>query len=303
MGAVALDAGWIGPDGVGGAYKNKAEVLQAQSWYALGGVQGVLKGMSLAGVAGSMAIDVAAGACMVSRRDGSQAVQNMGYLLPVPVTTRVAFDPASASARNDCLVAAVVDTTDGAVGTAALAVGGQLAVVKGVSGTSTPRTDAQIAAWLGRGGFVRLADVPIASTDTQITMANVVYSADSVPIQDSGTISSGVFTASTGWSLTSQTLRKKGDRTAFYIAFTRTGAPITVSTFTGDIGNTAVVTWDATKWPIAIRSAGSSGGSGRMLAADINWSGSVGTISIAAAGGSADIATGEVFSLAGTWLS
>ena len=96
---VAVDAGWIGPDGLGGAYKNKAEVLQAQAWYALGGTQGVLKGMTLAGVAGSMAIDVAAGAALVSRRDGSNNVQNMGYLFPLSATTRVTFGAASPSAR------------------------------------------------------------------------------------------------------------------------------------------------------------------------------------------------------------
>lgn len=171
---VQLDAGWVGPDGVGGAYKNKAEVLQAQAWYSLGGRQGVLKGMSLAGVAGLMAIDVSTGASLISRLSGSQAVQDMGYTLPVTATTRVTFGAASASARNDALVAAVVDTTDGAVGTGALAVTGHLVVVPGVSGTSTPRTDAQIATYLGRGGFLRLADVPIASTDTQINMAALV---------------------------------------------------------------------------------------------------------------------------------
>jgi hypothetical protein len=173
MAWVGVDAGWIGPDGVGGAYKNKASVIEAQSWYSLGGAQGVLKGMTLAGVAGQMSIDVAAGACLVSRRDGSNNVQDMGYLVPVTATTRVAFGAASASTRNDALVCAVVDTTDGAVGTGALAVNGYLGVVPGVSGTSTPRTDAQIAAYLGRGGYVRLADVLIASTDTQINMSNV----------------------------------------------------------------------------------------------------------------------------------
>lgn len=174
MGNVALDAAWVGPDGLGGAYKNKAEVLQAQAWYAAGGRQGVLKGLAISGVAGVMSADVAAGAALISRRDGSQAVQDMGYTVPLPTTTRVTFNPASASARNDCLVLAVVDTTDGAAGTGALASGGQLAVVPGVSGTSTVRTDAQVAAYLGRGGFLRLADVPIASTDTQINMSNLV---------------------------------------------------------------------------------------------------------------------------------
>lgn len=171
---VQLDAAWIGPDGLSAAYKNKAEVLQAQTWFACGGKQGIQKGMAAAGVAGQMAVDVAVGSCLISRRDGSNNVQDMGYVLPVPETTRVTFGAASVAARNDALVAAVVDTTDGAVGTGGLAVDGHLVVVPGVSGTTTVRTDADIAAYLGRGGFVRLADVPIASTDTQINMANVV---------------------------------------------------------------------------------------------------------------------------------
>ena len=296
MGAVALDAGWIGPDGVGGAYKNKAEVLQAQSWYALGGDQGVLKGMSLAGVGGSMAIDVAAGACLVSRRDGAQAVQNMGYLLPVPVTTRVAFDPASASARNDCLVAAVVDTTDGAVGTAALAVGGQLAVVKGVSGTSTPRTDAQIAAWLGRGGFVRLADVPIASTDTQINMANVVASADSVPVQDSGTISNA-FTVATGWTISGQSFRKVGKQAFFSLVAVRTGAAIVSSS--GNIANTAVATWDTAMYPIVMDMAVGGGTSG-YVAQGLVQAGTLYVTAIANVA-SGTLGTGDTINLSGTW--
>lgn len=181
-----VNAGWIGPDGLGGAYKNTASVIEAQTWYALGGKQGVLKGMTTAGVAGSMALDVAVGAALVSRRDGSNNVQDMGYLVPVPTTTRVTFGAASVGARNDALVCAVVDTTDGPVGTGGLSVGGHLVVVPGVSGTATARTDAQIQAWLGRGGFVRLADVPIASTDTQINTTNIVKTAASYGITDTG---------------------------------------------------------------------------------------------------------------------
>lgn len=228
---VQLDAGIIGPDGLGGAYKNTASVLEALSWYALGGKQGVLSGMTLAGVAGSMAIDVAAGAAMISRRDGSNNVQAMGYLVPVPVTTRVTFGPASPAARNDALVAAVVDTTDGPVGTGGLASGGHLVAVPGVSGTSTPRTDADIAAFLGRGGFVRLADVPIASTDTQITMANVTDKR--VLFSAWQTLPTSSLTGGTGWTVTSIRYRLPPQGVYLEVGLSYTGSTVT----TDGVGN------------------------------------------------------------------
>lgn len=230
---VQLDAGIIGPDGLGGAYKNTANVREAAWWHAMGAQQGVIKGMVVSGVPGSMALSVAAGAVLVSRRDGSNNVQDMGYLVPVPTATTVTFGPASASARNDALVAAVVDTTDGAVGTGALANGGQLVAVPGVSGTATPRTDAQIAAYLGRGGYVRLADVPIASTDTQINTANL-------------TLASPYNVVDTGWiTLSSATLtgtvryRKLGNEV--YVQADGTAATVSGTVIT--LASTVLPTW------------------------------------------------------------
>jgi hypothetical protein len=172
-----IRGGPAGPDGFGGAYDNTVQTDRAALWQALGGRQGVLRGFVHAGVAGQMALDFTPGAALVGERDGSGVASiNRGYLVHAAETTRVLFGPASASARNDAVVAAFVDVEAGPVGTGGLEVGGHLVVVPGVSGTSTPRTDAQINAFLGRGGWVRVLDVPIASGATEIAVSSVVVS-------------------------------------------------------------------------------------------------------------------------------
>lgn len=166
--------GPAGPDGLGGAYLNEVESDRSAWWFALGGAQGVIKGGALTGVSGQMSIDVAPIAALVSELDVSGVQQDRGYFLWADVSTRVDFLPHSVAARNDALVAAFVDTEDGPVGSGGLSVGPQIVAVPGVSGTTTTRTNSQIISYLGRGGFTRLADVPITATDTQINMANIV---------------------------------------------------------------------------------------------------------------------------------
>jgi hypothetical protein len=199
-----------------------------------------------------MALDIAVGAALISRRDGSGNPQTMGYVLRVPATSRVTFGVASASARNDALVAAAIDTTDGAIGAGAVAAGittsgFHLLAVPGVSGTTTPRTDSQITTYLGRGGWIRLADVPIASSDTQINTANMVAAPASVGWYDSGNITNA-FTPIPGFSVTSQSLRRCRGLFYFSLTFTRTGGDLTSGS--GNIANTAVATWDTAKYPI-----------------------------------------------------
>jgi hypothetical protein len=169
-----IRGGPAGPDGTGGAYDNEVETDRSAWWFAIGGRQGVLKGFAHSGVAGVMALDFTAGAAMVGERaaDGTASLDR-GYLVWADAVARVTFDPASASARNDAVVAAFVDTEDGPLGTGVTEVGPQIVVVTGVSGTTTPRSDADINGWIGRGGWVRLLDVPIASTDTEINVAGI----------------------------------------------------------------------------------------------------------------------------------
>lgn len=173
-----IRGGPAGPNGSGGAYLNEVETDRTINWYANGGRQGVLAGFTHTGVAGQMALDFTPGAALVGERaaDGTASL-NRGYLVWFDVTTRVTFGAASASARNDAVVAAFVDVEDGPVGTGGLEVGSHIVVVPGVSGTTTPRTDADINAWLGKGGWVRLMDVPVAAGATEIATAGVTVNA------------------------------------------------------------------------------------------------------------------------------
>lgn len=166
--------GPAGPGSGGAAYPNEVETDRSAWWHALGGRQGVIKGLAHTGVAGTMALDFTAGAALVGERaaDGTASLDR-GYLVWADTTTRVTFGPASASARNDAVVAAFVDTEDGPVGTGALEVGPHIVVVPGVSGTTTPRTDADVNGWLGKGGWVRLMDVPIAAGSTEIATSGI----------------------------------------------------------------------------------------------------------------------------------
>jgi hypothetical protein len=176
-----IRGGPAGPDGLGGAYDNEVETDRSAWWYALGGRQAVIKGFVHSGVAGSMALDFTAGAALVGERaaDGTASLDR-GYLVWEDAVTRVTFGPAAAAARNHAGVAAFVDVEDGAVGTGGLDVGPHLVVVPGVSGTTTPRTDSDINAWLGKGGWVRLLDVPIAAGSTEINVAGLTANSGSV---------------------------------------------------------------------------------------------------------------------------
>jgi hypothetical protein len=223
----------IGPDGVGGSFQNDVGTRRASDWFELGARGGVLKGLTWAQVPGLMALDLAAGAALVPVRDASAVVQDEGYLLRTPpgsATVRVNFQPASAAARNDALVAAVSDISIGSAGTAALAAGGHLYVVQGVSGTSTPRTDAQVNAVVGGGGWIRLADVPIAATDTQINTANITNQA--WQLRGWNTLP---FTAATGFSWTTAQYRiSSNGMVSFNLIGTYSGAGLT-SDATGNI--------------------------------------------------------------------
>lgn len=224
----------IGPDGLGGSFQNDVGTRRASDWWELGGRAGVLSGLSWAQVTGLMALDLAAGAAMVPVRDASAVVQSEGYMLrttPGSATVRVFFTPASASARNDALIGCVADTSIGSAGTGGLANGGWLAVVPGVSGTVTPRTDAQINAWVGGGGWDRYADVPIASTDTQINTANIANKA--WQLRGWNTLP---FTAASGFSWTTAQYRiSSNGMVSLNLSGTYTGAGIT-SDGTGNIG-------------------------------------------------------------------
>lgn len=176
MSTTLIDGGPAGPDEIGGQYRNRILTDRTTWWYALGGRQGVLTGFTHSTVAGQMALDYTAGVAAVEERDSlGNTGTSRGYVVWSGGVSRVQFGAASASDRKDAVVVAFCDKAAGAgaFGTETSVVGGQLVVVPGVSGTTTARTDSQIQAAVGSGGWVRIADVLIPAGSTQISAGNV----------------------------------------------------------------------------------------------------------------------------------
>lgn len=170
-----VNGGPIGPDGLGGAYKNTDADDRAALWQSLGAAQVMLAGGALTYPVGVLAVDVATFRALVAERDSSGVRLSRGYHAWADVSTRAVFAAPSASARNDALVLVVADTSAGAgaFGTGVTQAGAQIVVVTGVSGTTVPRTDTEVQNWVGSGGWMRLADVRIDPTDTEVKAANV----------------------------------------------------------------------------------------------------------------------------------
>jgi hypothetical protein len=230
---------------------------------------------------------------LAAERDGSNNEMRRGYLVWSDVTNVVQFGAASASARNDAVVLAAVDVEDAGFGTGVSVAGGYLIAVPGVSGTTAVRTDAQIAAYLGRGGWVRLLDVPIASSDTQINMANIVPTAAAIPWLDSGALTN-VFTGS-GWTIGTQVFRRRLGVNWFNLTCTRT----ITNPGNGNLTNALVATWDTTKYPILLDGDCNSAGVGPVASGLIQS----GSIYLTAVGHGSNIVNTDTYSLAGSWPS
>lgn len=179
-----VNGGPVAPDGLGGAYKNTDSDDRAALWQSLGADQGILSGGALTTPAGSLTVEMAAFRAAVAERDAAGVQIDRGYHAWADSPTTVVFDAPSASARNDAVVLTVADTSAGAgaFGSGVSEAGPQLLVVTGVSGTTTPRTDAQIQSWVGSGGWMRVADVRINPTDTEVADANVTKANTAVDV-------------------------------------------------------------------------------------------------------------------------
>jgi hypothetical protein len=245
---VAVQAGLIGPQADGTTpQQNPLDVERFMFWASQGQRSGIIKGLVPSVVAGQMQLSFTAGAACVRERDASQVELDRAYPLYSPSTAVVQFGAASASNRNDAVVAAVVDVEDGAQGTGAIGVGGHLVVVPGVSGTTSVRTDAQIAAYLGRGGFHRLYDVPIASGSTQINLAGATFTA--LRLNEWNTIA-GV-TAAAGWTInagTAQYMYLPNNQVRARATLTKTSPALSSGT-DGNLTDTAMLA----NWPAALR--------------------------------------------------
>lgn len=108
---------------------------------------------------------------------------------------------------------------------------------------------------------------------------------------------SGIFSAGSGWSLSTFWARKRGFVMNFYVRVERTGGTITVGD-DGDITNTPIGTFTA-PWQPDREQVVSSGSTGRVGSGFLN---SVGSLTLCAVGGTANISNGRPISLGGTIL-
>jgi hypothetical protein len=163
------------------ARRNDIEDYRALVWEMFGLAQGVLRGFVMTPTVGSLAVDFTAGAAVVEQRGTDITGDGRGYYIYNDTTTVVTFNAPSAATRSDAVVFAWVDRQYGALGTGVTAGGPQIIVVPGVSGSSTPRTDAQIQTAIGVGGWFRYADVLIAPGNTVVAPGNITLTAQGVP--------------------------------------------------------------------------------------------------------------------------
>lgn len=245
-----IQAGLIGPQADGTTpQQNPLDTRRHEYWANSGGKSGIIEGFVASVVAGQMQLSFTAGSAAVRERNGSNVELSRAYPVWADVATIVQFGAASASNRNDAVVAAVVDVEDGAQGTGAIGVGGHLVVIPGVSGTTTPRTDAQIQAYLGRGGFHRLYDVPIATGSTQINLAGATFTGFKINAENAFADIPFTLTAGSGFSIQSAWYRLESliGRVTIRLEVTRTGATLSSdSDGNMSIGTDPPIT---TNWP------------------------------------------------------
>jgi hypothetical protein len=239
---VAVKTGNVGPQADGTTpFQNPLDVRRHAFWLTANGKSGILRGAVPSVVAGQMQLSFTAGSVAVCERDGSNVELDRAYPVYWDTAAVVQFTTAHATlARIDALVAAVVDVEDGAQGSLALGVGGFLAVVAGTAaGSPVAPTDTEIKTALGRGGFHRLYNVPIAAASTQIALGGATFTG--FKINDWTWNASGI-AAAANWTLTSSQYILMGLTTVRLRAtLTRTTSTVT-ATSQGNITDTAILT-------------------------------------------------------------
>lgn len=237
-----LSGGPIGPDGLGGAYPNDLFIDSATIWHALGGRAGLVHGdVSAFEGSGSMTVDFPAFVALVpSRYNTTDPVPDQGYAV-MSSGGLVPFPSGSPGARNDALVLAIVDPIDGLDGTGGLAAGAHIVVVPGQSGVTTPRSAAQIQAFVGSGGWLRLFDVPIPANATSVDMTAASFKA--IKLNDWNDFT---FTVGSGWSFSRRRYVFQRGTIHVEMAATYSGPTITASSVDGNIVGDPVF---GTGWP------------------------------------------------------
>jgi len=198
---VAGLAGLIGPQADGTTpFQNMLDTRRHEYWLNLGGKSGIVRGLVPSVVVGQMQLSFTGGAFGVCERDGSNVETDRAYPGYFPNASYICqFTAAHATlARIDAVVAAVVDVEDGAQGTGAIGVGAHIVAVPGTaSGSPTAPTDTDIKNYLGRGGFHRLYNQPIAAASTQILLSGATFTGYNV---NTWNVIPSV-TAASGWTL------------------------------------------------------------------------------------------------------
>jgi hypothetical protein len=170
----AIKGVWGAVDSSAVAWRNDIEDYRALAWEAFHQSQGVLRGFTMTLDVGSLSVTFAPGAAIIEQRGTDINGDGRGYFVYNDVNTTVAFGTPSAASRNDAVVFAWGDPQYGALGASATPPGGpMIVVVPGVSGSTVPRTDAQIQTAIGVGGWFRFADVIIAPGNTSVQAGNV----------------------------------------------------------------------------------------------------------------------------------
>jgi hypothetical protein len=278
---VAGKVGHLGPQADGtSSYHNLLDVERHEFWMKMGGKSGIIRGLVPAVVAGQMQLNFTAGSFAVCERDGSNVETDRAYPGYFDATATLQFTAAHATlARIDAVVAAVVDVEDGAQGTGAIGVGAHLYAIPGTAaGSPTAPTDTDIKNFLGRGGFHRLYNQPIAAASTQILLSGATFTGFQIngwnTISSSANIGSSL-TAASGWSIqeAKYKLYSLQKRVAVRLMVTRTGADIGPGDGQGNIADVDITTnWPATLLPsqdvmLAIdRSSSASSGNGVSFA-------------------------------------
>ena len=119
-------------------------------------------------------------------------------------------------------------------------------------------------------------------------------------IADTGWVydSSGIFTISPGWTLSTFRARRRGGQVAFYVSASRTGATISQSA-SGDIINTPLGTFLA-GWIPSAEMVCSSGNAGRAINGFVSVSGDM---TLASMSGTSGITSGDSVSLGGMFFT
>lgn len=177
---VTVNGGPVGPDGLGGSYKNTDSDDRAALWQSLGARQRLISGGTLTEVSGSLAVTMDAFRAAIAERDSAGNELDRGYHAWDDDQITIAFNPPSAQVRKDAVVLLVADTSagEGAFGTDVTEAGPQVIPVAGTSGVTTPVPDADIQAAVGAGGWLRVGDVKINPGDTEIGAGNLVQAAE-----------------------------------------------------------------------------------------------------------------------------